>query len=99
MHGLIFFYIQKFADSAVVGATSWSRLRSTVTTSHEKYLPSGVYPDADAVHLLDSIAQSAHRPLPVIVERFGEFLAPHLVKIAGKHIDPSLTALDLIEHT
>lgn len=99
MHGLIFFYIQKFADSAVVGATSWSRLRSTVTTSHEKYLPSGVYPDADAVHLLDSIAQSAHRPLPVIVERFGEFLAPHLVKIAGKHIDPSWTALDLIEHT
>lgn len=99
MHGLIFFYIQKFADSAAAGATSWSKLRSTVTTSHEKYLPSGVYPDADAVHLLDSIAQSAHEPLPTIVERFGEFLAPHLIKVAGKHIDPDWTALDLIEHT
>jgi tRNA A-37 threonylcarbamoyl transferase component Bud32 len=99
MHGLIFFYIQKFADSAAAGATSWSKLRSTVTTSHEKYLPSGVYPDADAVHLLDSIAQSAHEPLPTIVERFGEFLAPHLIKVAGKHIEPDWTALDLIEHT
>ncbi len=99
MHGLIFFYIQKFADSAAAGATSWSKLRSTVTTSHEKYLPSGVYPDADAVHLLDSIAQSAHASLPTIVERFGEFLAPHLIKVAGKHIDPGWTALDLIQNT
>ena len=99
MHGLIFFYIQKFADSAAAGATSWSKLRSTVTTSHEKYLPSGVYPDAEAVHLLDSIAQSAHEPLPTIIERFGEFLAPHLIKVAGKHVEPDWTALDLIEHT
>jgi tRNA A-37 threonylcarbamoyl transferase component Bud32 len=99
MHGLIFFYIQKFADSAAAGATSWSKLRSTVTTSHDKYLPSGVYPDADAVHLLDSIAQAAHQSLPTIVERFGEFLAPHLIKVAGKHIKPDWTALDLIEHT
>ena len=99
MHGLIFFYIQKFADSAAAGATSWSKLRSTVTTSHGKYLPSGVYPDADAVHLLDSIAQSAHESLPTIVERFGEFLAPHLIKVAGRHIEPDWTALDLIEHT
>ncbi len=99
MHGLIFFYIQKFADSAAAGATSWSKLRSTVTTNHGKYLPSGVYPDADAVHLLDSIAQSAHESLPTIVERFGEFLAPHLIKVAGRHIEPDWTALDLIEHT
>lgn len=99
MHGLIFFYLQKFADSATAGVMSWSKLRSTTTTSHEKYLPSGVYPDADAVHLLDSIAQSAHEPFPTIVERFGEFLAPHLVKVAGKHVEPDWTALDLIEHT
>lgn len=99
MHGLIFFYIQKFADSAAAGVTSWSKLRSTVTTSHEKYLPSGVYPDADAVHLLDSIARSAGEPLPAIIERFGEFLAPHLIKVAGKLIDPNWTALDLVENT
>lgn len=99
MHGLIFFYLQKFADEASKGSTSWDALRSSVATSTSKYLPSGVYPDADAVHLLQSIAQSAGRPLPTILEQFGEFLAPHLVKVAGTHIDPSWHTLDLIEHT
>lgn len=99
MHGLIFFYIQKFADEASKGNASWDPLRSSVATTSKKYLPSGVYPDADAVHLLQSIAQSAGRPLPKILEQFGAFLAPHLVKVAGTHIDPSWRTLDLIEHT
>lgn len=99
MHGLIFFYIQKFAEVASAGTTSWSKLRPTVTTSNQKYLPSGVYPDADAVHLLESLAQSADEPLPTIVERFGEFLGPQLVKVAAKQVNPAWTALDLIENT
>jgi len=99
VHGLIFFYIQKFAEVAAAGTTSWSVLRSTVTTTTSKYLPSGVYPDSDAVHLLESISQANGRPLPQILEQFGEFLAPHLVKVAGKYIDPSWRTLDLIENT
>lgn len=99
VHGIIFFYIQKFAEEAFASTTSWGRLRSTVTTSSEKYLPSGVYPDADAVHLLESISQSAGKSLPRILEQFGEFLAPHLVKVAGKYISPSWKTLDLIENT
>lgn len=99
MHGLIFFYIHKFADEASRSNTPWDALRSSVATSAKKYLPSGVYPDADAVALLQSISQSAGRPLPKILEQFGEFLAPHLVKVAGTHIDPSWRTLDLIEHT
>jgi tRNA A-37 threonylcarbamoyl transferase component Bud32/predicted hydrocarbon binding protein len=99
VHGLIFFYIQKFADEAAKGNTSWDAVRSSVTTSTNKYLPSGVYPDADAVQLLQSIAQSAGRTLPKILEQFGEFLAPHLVRVAGTHIDPSWRTLDLIENT
>ncbi len=99
MHGLIFFYIQKFAEAASHGTTTWASLRSTTTTGDTKYLPSGVYPDADAVQLLDSIAQTIGKPLPDVVERFGEFLAPHLVKVAGAYVEPSWTTLDLIEHT
>ena len=99
MHGLIFFYIQKFADEASTGGMSWDAVRSSVVTTAQKYLPSGIYPDADAVALFQSLSQSAGRPLPKILEQFGEFLAPHLVKVAGTHIDPSWHTLDLIEHT
>ena len=99
MHGLIFFYLQKFADVAAAGSTSWNQVRSSVATSGAKYLPSGAYPDADAVAIITSIAESAGRPLPAILEEFGHYLAPHLIKVAGTHVDPAWHTLDLIEHT
>ena len=58
MHGLIFFYLQKFADAAV-GNASWESIRSSVATSAKKYLPAGVYPDADAVAMLADLATRA----------------------------------------
>lgn len=98
MHGLIFFYIQKFADS-LAGSGSWPGIRSTVTTASQRYLPSGVYPDDEAVALITSLAEATGRTMGAILEEFGEFLAPHLVKVAGRFVEPSWKTLDLIEHT
>jgi tRNA A-37 threonylcarbamoyl transferase component Bud32 len=99
VHGLIFFYLQKFADVAAAGSTSWKGIRSTVSTTASKFLPSGTYPDSDAVAILSSIADTTGRPLPSILEEFGQFLAPHLVKVASPVVDPAWRTLDLIEHT
>ena len=99
LHGLIFFYIQKFADTAASGTASKTASRPSVAIGDARYLPSGVYPDAEAVHLLQSLAESTGRSLPDTVEQFGRFLAPHLVKVAGRHVDPAWRTLDLIEHT
>ena len=99
MHGLIFFYLQKFANVAAAGSTSWQGVRASLATSTAKYLPSGVYPDVDAVRIITTIAEMSGRSLPAILEEFGQFLAPHLLKVAGTHVDPSWRTLDLIEHT
>ena len=99
MHGLIFFYIQKFADLLATGTSAHAGLRSTVVESTAHYLPSGVYADGEAVTLLQSMADAVEEPLPRLLERFGEFLAPHLVKVAGQLVDPAWRTLDLIEHT
>ena len=99
MHGLIFFYIQKFADEATSGKTTWLKLRDTVTASDNRYLPNEVYPDEDAIELLQKIADTCGEPLPELIERFGEFLAPHLIKVASQNIDPKWRTLDLIENT
>jgi len=93
VHGLIFFYIQKFAETVARGA------RPSVATGATRYLPSGVYPDAAAVELLQALAESTGRSLPDTLEQFGRFLAPHLLKVAGRHVDPGWQTLDLIEHT
>ncbi|MFN9999695.1 MAG: heme NO-binding domain-containing protein, partial [bacterium] len=99
VHGLIFFDLRKFADLLSTGTSSPPGLRSTIVRSTTAYLPSAVYPDAEAVSLLQSIADSIGRPLPDTLGRFGEFLAPHLVKVAGTSINPAWRTLDLIEHT
>jgi tRNA A-37 threonylcarbamoyl transferase component Bud32 len=99
VHGIIFFFLQKFADVAATGSTSWKGVRASTATSAAKFLPSGVYPDADAVAILTTIAETTGRPLPSILEEFGQFLAPHLVKVAGPVVDPAWRTLDLIEHT
>ncbi len=104
MHGLIFFFLQKFIATSPSGgalrqpddrAGQTSRLPKTT----ERYLPSGVYPDEAAVAMLGTIADATGESLPVVVERFGEFLAPHLLKVAGTAVDPQWTLLDLIEQT
>jgi hypothetical protein len=99
VHGLIFFYIQKFADRLAAGTSTHAGLRSTVVSSTAHYLPSGVYDDHEAVSLLQSMADDVGTPLPDLLARFGDFLAPHLVKVAGPLIDPRWRTLDLIEHT
>jgi len=99
VHGLIFFYLQKFADVVATGSTSWEGIRSSVTMSASRFLPSGTYPDADAVAILSAIADTTGRPLPAVLEEFGQYLAPHLVKVATSVIDPAWRTLDLIEHT
>ena len=99
VYGIIFFFLQKFADVAATGSTSWKGVRASTATSAAKFLPSGVYPDADAVAILTTIAETTGRSLPTILEEFGRFLAPHLVKVAGPVVDPAWRTLDLIEHT
>lgn len=99
MHGLIFFYLQKYADVAASGSTSWKGIQSSTSTTTSKFLASGVYPDADAVAILTAISETTGRPLPVILDEFGRFLAPNLLKVARTVVDPAWRTLDLIENT
>ena len=101
MHGLIFFYLQKFRETLSTGALTGSQasLGGNAALDAARYLPSSVYPDADAVDFLEALAAELGEPVGSTVRRFGEFLAPHLVKVAGPLIDPRWRTLDLVEHT
>lgn len=99
MHGLIFFYIQKFADLLSKQGRMTSAMPSMASLTSTNYLPSKSYPDEQAVSLLSRVAEASGETLPGLLEEFGIFLAPHLIKVAGHHVDPSWRTLDLIEHT
>ena len=85
MHGLIFFYIQKFADEATSGKTTWLKLRDTVTASDNRYLPNEVYPDEDAIELLQKIADahSVSGAWPFWFPSFMMFSTRLLIEIDG----------------
>lgn len=99
MHGLIFFYIQKFAEGIAKERRSVSPRRTTVSSPPKTFLPTKSYPDEDAVSLLSAVAEVAGQPLSSLLETFGGFLGTHLVKVAGQHVDPAWRTLDLVEHT
>ena len=90
MHGIIFFYIQKFADEATSGKTTWLKLRETVTATNSRYLPNEVYPDTDAIQLLQKIADTCGEPLPELIERI-DFYHTDLI---DKDYQPSDTETD-----
>ncbi|NDC64758.1 MAG: hypothetical protein EBZ59_12445, partial [Planctomycetia bacterium] len=63
MHGLIFFYLRKFLAVAAPGTVFDGAAPSTgsstsVAVRTSRYLPTGVYPDADAVALLQEASQA-----------------------------------------
>ena len=100
MHGLIFFYIQKYAESLPQGlgsAAGHGSGQSSIVRQAAHYLPSASYPDDEAVALLQAVAAAEGAPLGETVTRFGEFLAPHLLKVAGQLVDPSWRTLDLVD--
>lgn len=99
MHGLIFFYLQKFAQAVGAAEASVSSRVSVAEGGPAKYIPSNVYPDAEAVQWLEQIAADTGEPLDAVVRRFGEFLAPHLLQLAGPKVAPHWRTLDLVEHT
>ena len=66
MHGLIFFYIRKFAESLPKGLAPTAGPgtgQTSVVRQAGHYLPSGSYPDGDAVALLQAVADAKGEPL------------------------------------
>lgn len=100
MHGLIFFYIGKFAERFPAALSTQSGSRAAAASqAGPRYTPSGVYPDAEAMALLADLATAAGRPLADLEVEFGEFLAPHLMRTATAFVEPGWRTLDVIEHT
>ncbi len=58
-----------------------------------------VYPDEEIVALVATASQLTSTPVPVILEDFGAFLVPTLLKVYKGYIKAGWRTLDLLEHT
>ena len=98
MHGIIFAELQRFvADNH--GKQAWGQLQERAGLAGKIYLPVNEYPDAEVKALLTAASQMTGKAAPAILEQFGEFITPSLIKMYGHLLSPQWTSLEVIENT
>ncbi|MEO5657155.1 MAG: heme NO-binding domain-containing protein [Nitrospiria bacterium] len=99
MHGIIFSELRKYVDNRL-GKDGWEKLMKEAGMPKSKmYLAIEEYADGEAVALVTAAAKITGKSAQAILEDFGEFIAPDLVRMYASLIDSSWNTLDLIEHT
>ncbi|HZI14468.1 MAG TPA: heme NO-binding domain-containing protein [Myxococcus sp.] len=97
MHGIIFNELQRYAR-ARLGDQGWETLLKEAGLSKRLYLAVKSYPDEEAVAMVMAATRLTGLTARAILEDFGEFIAPNLMRSYKAVIQPSWTVLDLVEH-
>jgi hypothetical protein len=98
MHGIIFVELKKYINTKL-SSEAWNKLLQESGIGPKIYMPIQEYPDQEVVALVSAISKMAEKPIPAILEDFGEFMAPDLLRMYRSLIKPEWKTLDLIEHT
>src|SRR4051812_16315657 len=98
MHGLIFLQLQKFVQRQA-GAGAWEALLRQAGLPRRTYAAARVYADAEAFALVAAASKALSQPAPAILEAFGDFIAPELLRLYGRLVSSEWKTLDVIENT
>ncbi len=98
MHGIVFSELQKFVVSKHAHA-GWKAVTEKAGLAHKVYLAAGQYPDSEIVSLVTAASAITGQEPFLIVEAFGEFIVPSLLKMYGHLLKPDWKSLEVIEHT
>jgi predicted hydrocarbon binding protein len=98
MHGLIFSELRKYVDGTL-GEGRWHELVRAAGVPERIYMPIATYPDEEAAALVSAVARLAARSVERVLEDFGEFMAPDLLRMYSAQIPQDWHSLDIIENT
>ncbi|NDH05725.1 heme ABC transporter permease CcmB, partial [bacterium] len=94
MHGLIFLQLQKFAQQKA-GPQAWEILLKEANLPVTSYSPVRTYPDQEVIALVGAASRILKQTSSAILESFGEFIAPELIRLYGRLLDPKWKTLDV----
>jgi predicted hydrocarbon binding protein len=97
MHGIIFQELRRYA-TARIGEKGWDTLLQQANLPKNVYLAFKSYPDEEAVALVTAASRLTGKPARAILEDFGEFIAPNLLRGYRALIQTHWSVLDVIEH-
>ncbi|NUQ74588.1 MAG: heme NO-binding domain-containing protein [Polyangiaceae bacterium] len=98
MHGVILSELQKFIDGRH-GSLAWPAILRDAGLGTRLYSPFQTYPDAEVMAIVAAASKATGRPAGLLLEDFGEFVAPDLIALYRALIKPEWRTLDLLEHT
>ncbi|MCP3143435.1 heme NO-binding domain-containing protein [Pyxidicoccus xibeiensis] len=97
MHGIIFNELNRYT-LARMGEQGWEKLLREARLPKRIYLAFKSYPDEEAVALVTAASKLTGQPARAILEDFGEYIAPNLLRGYKAVIQPEWSVLDLVEH-
>jgi hypothetical protein len=97
MHGIIFQQLQQYVIKNY-GSSGWISLLAEAGLGGKVFMPTQVYPDSEVVAIVTKASEVTKTPVPAILESFGEFIAPSLLKIYSSSLNKDWSTIDLLEH-
>jgi len=97
MHGIIFSELKKYVVTKF-GDGTWNKLLQEAGLNGKMYWSHQIYPDEEVVALVVTASKMTRISVAAILEDFGEFIVPDLVKIYMIFIVSTWKTLDLLEN-
>jgi predicted hydrocarbon binding protein len=99
VHGVIFSELRKYVEQRHGGEETWRSLLRDAGLGRRIYLPVREYPDAEAVALISTASAATGVPVREVLEDFGAFIAPDLLRMYRSLVRPEWRTLDFLEKT
>ena len=96
MHGIVFNQLQLFV-ARNYGPLAWFKIIKESGTKHKFFMPTEAYDDAEMMKIVSASEKVSGASAADILDGFGYFIAPNLVKIFVK--DSNWDAMDVLENT
>ncbi|MBU8895778.1 heme NO-binding domain-containing protein [Corallococcus sp. M34] len=96
MHGILFHELRGYAQSRL-GTQGWESLLERAGLPQRIYLAFQQYPDEEVTALVAATAQLLGQAPRLVLEDFGEFIAPSLLRKYRVLLEPNWSVLDIVE--
>jgi predicted hydrocarbon binding protein len=97
MHGTMFVHLRKFVEEHH-GIAAWDAVMTRSGLGPRVYLPITSYPDEELAAIVTAASALTGIEVPLLLQAFGEHVAPHLMAMYRHLLKPSWRTLEVLEN-
>jgi hypothetical protein len=98
MHGIIFAELRNYAETEH-GPGTWNALLEKASLKNRVYAAVQEYPDTEIISIVMAACAKTGLSVSEVLEDFGRFIVPSLMRMYGHLLKPEWRAIDVIDHT